>query len=234
MRQITVVVLFIVSSTIFVSCLSKDHDRCGKGYTYENGDCFVVKSAEKTDNTGQDAGDEIDPAQWIGSACRCNPTPESECDVSTIPMINGGEIMGCDSVPKDWPGAELACHRSYAGDLSVPFYYANGFCSLVAVGCTGDSVICDLGIVGDYEAMVSCPENSALVAWAIEISQLGLAAELSYKNCTPFCETDRDCRNTENDPLRGEKTQYKCLEKNGVRFCQDPRNLSGKYTVEAF
>jgi len=233
MRQTDLLLLVVVASAVFASCLGEEHDRCGEGFTYENNSCIKEKS-EETPDEEWDAGGAIDPEQWIGTACSCSPLDDSPCDISDIPMISQGDITGCDSVPAVWPGAKRACHRSYIGEMIPPGHYANGFCSLVAVGCSGNPMICNLGAIGDYEAMKSCPENTALVEWTLEIDAGGLRGTLSYKNCAPICKTDEDCRNTEDDPVLEEKTQYQCLDKGGVQFCQDPRNLSSDYTAEAF
>jgi hypothetical protein len=95
-------------------------------------------------------------------------------------------------------------------------------------------MICNVGGVGDHGEMQSCPEDTAMVEWEINIDTVGLQGTLSYKACAPICETDEDCRNTEEDPVFDKKTQYQCLDKDGVQFCQDPRNLTSDYTAEAF
>jgi len=38
----------------------------------------------------------------------------------------------------------------------------------------------------------------------------------------------------EPDPVVDEVTQYACIDKDGVKFCYDPRNLPADYTATAF
>jgi hypothetical protein len=226
-----------MASAVFASCLGADHDRCGEGFDYEDLNCVIAKSADEPDGWQPDAGGEIDPDQWIGTACSCISESGSPCDVSGMPMIQGGTISGCDSVPATWSGAERVCQRSYSGELGGASYYANGFCTLMATDCTGDSFLCDIAITGDFEKMQSCPENTVLLNWTVDVDNIDFIdakGTIFSKYCVPSCETDEDCRNAENDPVLGEQTQYQCVENNGIRFCQDPRNLPDGYTAEAF
>ncbi len=234
MRNAAMVPLVLLASTFFASCLASDHDPCGEGFTLADNNCIADESEPGPDQQAPDAGDDIDPEQWLGSSCTCTSTPDSPCVINDIPMPNQGEIAGCDSVPADWPGAVLACRRSYAGGANRPSYFANGFCTLLAVGCTGTPIVCDIATIGDYAAMLSCPEGSALVITKVELDTAGLRSTISYKICAPICESNDDCRSNENDPVFDDKTQYQCLERDGVRFCMDPRNLSSDDTAEAF
>jgi len=234
MRQTARVLLVVAASAVCASCLGEDHDRCGEGFDYEDNSCMVAESAEEPDGQGNDAGTEIDPEQWIGTNCSCSPLDESPCDVAGIPLIHQGEITGCDSVPAVWTGALPACQRSYTGELNSPTYYANGYCTLVAVDCTGDQIVCTAALIGDYGAMKACPADTVLLEWTTEVDTSGLQGTVFFKACAATCETDEDCRNGEDDPVFNEKTQYQCLDRDGVRFCQDPRNLSSDYTAEAF
>ncbi len=234
MRQTGLLLLASMASALCASCFGADHDRCGEGFTYENNSCMVAKRAEEPDGQQQNPGGEIDPEQWIGTACSCSADGDSVCDLMGVPLVNGGIISGCDSVPAVWTGAERACQRSYPGELSGATYYANGFCTLMAVDCTGNSLVCNPAMFGDYANMQSCPKNTVLLDYSIDVDVMGVQGTLYTKSCAPGCETDEDCRNTEDDPVLGDKTQYQCLDRDGVRFCQDPRNLGGDYTAEAF
>ncbi len=234
MREADLLPLALLAGALCASCLGADHDRCGEGFIYENNSCMVEESDQAPDVPQRDAGGEFDPEQWIGTACSCSPTDNSPCDLAGVPLTNGGEIAGCDSVPATWTGTEVACQRSYTGELNSPTYYANGFCTLMAVDCTGNSIVCNPALVGDHATMDSCPENTVLLEYSLEVNTAGLRATLFMKNCAPTCESDEECRNTEDDPVFGDKTGYRCLDSDGIRFCQDPRNLVGDYTVEAF
>lgn len=220
--------------TGLVSCFPDDYDRCGDGYRFERNECIEIKDESNT-GSEDDAGlhnANIRPEKWIGSACRC----EGEgCSLAGVPIANAGSFIGCEDLPDDWPGAVPGCMRSYTGELSVPYYYANGFCILMSLYCTGDKIVCDpmTEETGDFHAMTTCPEDTVLVQkhWAVTAS--GLNAEFEQKMCAPVCREDSDCRVDEYDEVFDEPGQYQCLDRDGIRFCFDPRNLSEDDTVEA-
>ena len=129
--------------------------------------------------------------------------------------------------------------RSYDGD--PPMYAANGYCTIIAQACEGDAEICDMTVVGDYDGMTACPECSVMVDASkyVEVTVLWFtySATISVKNCSRPCETDEDCRLGEYDDVWGEDADYQCIDKDGVKFCSDPRNfddLVGDYTATQF
>ena len=61
-----------------------------------------------------------------------------------------------------------------------------------------------------------------------------MTATIDNKTCVAGCVGEGDCREGEQDPELGAATQYTCNDKDGVKFCYDPRNLVDGYTAEQF
>ncbi|MBN2802601.1 MAG: hypothetical protein JXR91_05880 [Deltaproteobacteria bacterium] len=202
-------------------------------------DSNTEESTDDTSDTSDtadtaDTAVNVDPTadQTIGSACSC---ATSGCEALGIPVPNGGTPVGCDDVPTDVTGAEVVCLRSYSGTSANQTWFANGLCSLQATGCTGAVVICDQATFGDYDNMTACPADHVMISSSTKVAFGTMEADVDSKACAKSCETDSDCRNDETDEVwEGEATQYGCIDKDGVKFCYDPRNLSDNYTVEAF
>lgn len=209
----TTLLVFIPFFFLF-SCLQKEESDANSG----SGDAGTVIAVKKND-------------QRIGSACSCEG---DLCTVAGAPTINRGTILGCDDVPKDWPGGDRGCLRSYQGDYSITTHYPKGFCTLVSIDCEGADELCNPSKKGNYELMTSCPENSVLLTTYEIFTVVGLSADIYQKFCLPTCEKDSDCRIDEYDDFFDKPGQYQCLEENGVKFCDDPRNLPDDHTVEAF
>ena len=218
-------------ATLLCSCIpNSDSERCGDGYYYENDNCFLEDTGSDS-NIDTDTDTIVDPEQWIGSSCSCDG---EECDQMGVPLPNAGTIVGCNDVPAGWTGADRVCMRSYTGGYSYDMFFANGFCSLMAVDCTGDEAICNGAAMGDYGAMAECPAGSALIDGPQDVQVMSLSATLDTKLCAPICEGDEDCRTGEHDPILDETAQYQCVDEQGVKFCYDPRSLPAGYTVEEF
>lgn len=236
-------VLFVTTLVWLASCIPDDQGRCGEGFRFDDNNCIKlenkVPSNGKSEDAGSDGntdGDTIDKRNWIGSACSCEG---DGCRIAGVPTEHRGTAVGCDEVPKDQPGALLGCLQSYEGDITYNFYYAQGFCTLLSVGdCSGDENICLAIPAGDFEAMVSCPKNAVLITLRRELSSQGLHAEFSTKYCAPACDQDADCRVEAFDDFLNEPGRYQCIDKDGVKFCYDPRNLNADqvvdYDAEAF
>jgi hypothetical protein len=201
-----------------------DEDRCGGDYAYIDGGC-IDTAAGDTDSGSSANG-------WLGAPCACTG---DECEMMGMPMPTGGTITGCENVPTPWTGAELGCMQTNASGLGPESWFANGYCTLMAVDCEGDATLCDDGDVGDLSAMTACPAGSAMLTGSGELDVMGFSAVLTSSLCAPLCETNDDCRVGETDPdLGGEPSQYECHELDGVRFCYDPRNLSDDATAVAY
>jgi hypothetical protein len=195
-------------------------------------DAATDVDADTTADADTDVDGNVAQGQWIGSACSCTG---QGCDQMGVPVPNGGTIEGCDDVPTDWTGGDKACMRSYGGDFANNTYFANGYCSLMATACEGDSLICDSAVMGDFAAMTECPAGTVMIQDTQEVTVMTATATLQNKNCAITCTGAGQCREDEVDPVfNDEPTQYECIDKNGVQFCFDPRNLSPDYTATEF
>jgi hypothetical protein len=153
-----------------------------------------------------------------------------------VPLPAGGTITGCENVPTNDPGAALVCLRTYTGTLANKTYFANGYCSLMATSCTGASLICGSAVFGDYATMSTCPAGSVLIEQVQTVTITGLgSATVSSKQCARGCTGAGTCREGELDPADSNTaSQYQCIDKGGVKFCLDPRDLAATYTATAF
>jgi hypothetical protein len=194
----------------------------------------------QTDSGGQaDAQKDSGPlpdgqagAPGLGEDCTCTG---ADCSQMSVPKPASGTITGCEQVATGVTGAALACLRSYGGDLATKTYFANGYCALMSTTCTGAALICNSAVFGDYATMTACPAGSVMISDSQAVDVLGQQATIQNKVCVRICAGNGDCRTGETDPaLNNEASQYQCLDKGGVKFCYDPRNLSASYTATAF
>lgn len=205
-------------------------ERCGDGFIYKDDNCY--REDTDTADTNADSGtSDAGGDQGIGLSCSCQG---EGCEQMGVPVPNGGDMVGCSDVPSGWLGAELVCLRSYVGEMTTNTYFANGFCSLMAVSCVGNDMLCAGAIMGDHGAMVACPAGTVLIQGSEVLEVMSMSATLDSKRCAPVCEGEDDCRGGEHDSVLDEATQYQCIDEQGVRFCYDPRNLPSGYTVEEF
>jgi hypothetical protein len=83
--------------------------------------------------------------------------------------------------------------------------------------------------------MTSCPAGSVMISDTQNVDVFGQQATIQNKTCVRTCAGNADCRTGETDPvLANEAAQYQCVDKGGVKFCYDPRNLSSSYTATSF
>ena len=216
-----------------VFCLAFALTACGDDDGNGQDDAATQNDADTQDDAATEADAATHDDTWLGTACSC--TPDSECIQMGVPKPNAGTIAGCEGVPLPWTGADLVCLRTYSGMLATDTFFANGYCGLMATTCTGDTTICDSAVFGDYAAMTACPADSVMITDAQDVDVLGMTAHIENKLCAASCDTSADCRTTEEDPvLNNDPTQYDCIDKDGVKFCYDPRNLSATYTATQF
>lgn len=211
--------------------------------------------ADSDSDSDFDTGDAVYPGVGgelgIGSPCTCQG---SDCSVLGSPIPAAGQEIGCEEIPvADFPSAQLACMRSFPGNgvQPKPYYYANGFCTLYASKCvpTWDptNLLCDNSTVPDWNGFNKCPKGSALVSSVLRLKgtlpliDAIVEGDIYFKYCAPLCQTDGDCRNTETDPVfDNAPANYQCIDKDGVKFCLDPRALDNpphdpdSYTATAF
>ncbi len=203
----------------------------------QQGDAALARDAAQGSDAGQDidGGTESDPLGF-GSACECQGT---DCEQAGVPVPNGGNngtIVGCDHVDQPWTGADLVCLRTYTGATANKTYFANGYCGLMATHCTGNRLICNTAEFGDYDAMTTCPAGTVMIQDSQTVSAMGLNATIDSKTCVKSCSGgSNECREGEIDPDdNNQPTQYQCIDKNGVQFCYDPRDLSDSYQATQF
>ncbi|MCD6498629.1 MAG: hypothetical protein J7M25_10070 [Deltaproteobacteria bacterium] len=181
-----------------------------------------------------DGGTTSDPLGF-GSGCQCQG---SDCKQFGVPVPNGGNngtIVGCDHVDQPWTGADLVCLRTYTGTLANNTYFANGYCGLMATSCTGSSTICNNATFGNYDQMTACPTGTVMIQDSQTVSSFGQNATVNSKTCVKSCTASGQCRETETDPVdNNNPTQYQCINKNGVQFCYDPRDLTTNYTATQY
>ncbi len=157
----------------------------------------------------------------IGSPCQCT----SGCGGLDF---TAGTIVGCDlAIPYANSSRTLACVRS-ARDAThgIDVFAASGFCTLLAVGCTG--TFCYMvPTTGDVD-LFTCPPGSAVLT---EVRVM-MGMTITAKSCHPLCWTDADCRwNAVEDgssPWSGSCGAYECLPlgAGGQSICADPRNTT--------
>ena len=176
----------------------------------------------------------------IGGPCDCIASTGKPCQ-QMIPVVNTVmkyfwdiDIQGCDYVKKqyaDWPNAQVTCMRSQKGSLN-PQFWANGYCTLASVGCSGNTAMCNvIPTGGNYKDHTSCPPGTVLLEE--KFFTAGLNFTLYNKLCLQSCQSDSDCRITESDPIHGTPAPaYKCFEdatSGGIiKYCWDDQNLTSK------
>lgn len=186
---------------------------------------------ERPDGGDEDTDKEKPTEKGLGAPCTCEGT---ECEQMGVPKPANGKIIGCEEVPPGVAGTVLACLRSYNFALAPKTYFANGYCSLMATKCTGTAFVCGSAVFGDYEALTACPAGSVMLVDSVDVTVMGQKATVSSKGCVKACSSEADCRTDEIDPVFEDKTQYQCIDKAGVKFCYDPRNLTANCTATAF
>ncbi len=174
----------------------------------------------------------------FGSACTCTGSGCTQLGVN-VPIPTGGTLVGCDDVPTDVTGAALVCLRSYKGPFATNTYFSNGYCALMSTKCEGDKTICDNGTFGSYDEMTECPTGTVMLSSTqdVEVELVpgsAMNATIDNKSCIKACTADDECRAGEQDPKLSETSQYACVDKEGVKFCYDPRNLPDEYEATSF
>ena len=177
----------------------------------------------------------------LGGPCYCEGLDCVYSSLGTkLEIPFKGDIVGCVELPDNWPGAVKACFRSDNNQPTSPMYFANGYCSLIAVKCIGHSLICSTATSPemDYDTFTSCPAGMVMMSGSslVDTGILNIKATLHSKSCFKGCDCDADCRGAELDPVfNNAEAGYQCVKKNGIGYCYDPRNLTGvDYTVQQF
>ncbi len=155
----------------------------------------------------------------IGAPCSCTGGSCSVLD------FTAGTIVGCDAIVSLADSSRtLGCVRS-ANDTTygVQVYMAQGYCTLIAVGCSG--ALCFMVPTTGDVATFSCP--AGYVEATDERTQMGMT--ITSKSCLVACDSDIDCRWNEaeapDSPWTGSCGQYGCLPVGdaGELACTDDR-----------
>ncbi len=173
----------------------------------------------------------------IGGPCECM---SQNCDVY-IPIVNMRmkyfwdiDIKGCDLMIEkygDWPNTEVACMRSQTGTRN-PQYWANGYCTMVSVGCSGNSMMCNLiPTGGEYKNHTTCPPGTVMLEEVFVTNEFLYNFTLFNKLCLQPCVEDDDCRHTEMDPIHNTQAPlYTCFKEDvdgeTIGYCWDDQNVT--------
>ncbi|HUU03184.1 MAG TPA: hypothetical protein VM425_17255 [Myxococcota bacterium] len=232
MKRVLLILLGLLFALSLSACSGGGDNEEDSGI-HEDADGGIDAGADNGSDPGADeTADKGGPGdQGIGSACSCDG---QECEQTGVPKPADGTILGCDDIPIDWTGGARVCMRTYEGALATNTYFANGYCGLMATKCTGADLICNSAVFGDYDNMTACPQGSVMLVASQDVDVFGYQATIDNKTCVAACESNADCRTGEHDPVVDDATQYQCIDKDGVKFCYDPRNLPDTYTATAY
>ena len=171
---------------------------------------------------------------WIGNACTCTG---AGCAIFEVPLpvpdlsIGPAEVKGCENVEANIEGAVSVCLRTIPKEMATtapPVYFPDGYCTLSAVGCTGDAGMCEIASYGDVDKMTSCPKGTTLLESVFDYSLMGKQTVITNKICAKNCETNADCN---------EAGEVECIEKDNAKFCYNRKNfefMNRGYSVKQF
>ncbi len=210
-----------------------DSDADADGDADTDADADSDTDTDADSDTGTSSGD-----QSIGSACECT---SKDCTMTIpgqkgVPRSFGSTITGCDDVDADAiEGAVLGCLRSYEGPITKNSYFANGYCVIISIKCSGDAMVCNGTAVGDYDQHTECPADTVLVENRVIATTMGMKGTINTRTCMKRCSGQGECREDELDAdLNDKPTQFKCNEVDGVKFCDDVRNIEENETYTEF
>jgi hypothetical protein len=205
---------------------------CGTG-TECLGDCSMLEGrcgnaindpGERCDDGNLDSMDRCTTSctsndRNIGAPCTCSGAGCSDLD------FTAGVIQGCENVAvTPGSGGELACIRTPSWyPVSNLGYYAEGYCSLIAVICEGGGICSMVPSVGDLDTF-SCPSGYAEHAGTL----VTLGVTVTYKVCLLTCDSPSQCRWNAKEEASGQCGGMDCIplpEDPSVRVCNDPRNF---------
>jgi cysteine-rich repeat protein len=162
----------------------------------------------------------------IGAPCTCTGYA---CD-RLVPWE--GTVVGCTNVASHADSTRtLACLRSARETTAgVEIYFAEGYCSLVAVGCVSMiSGACDaIPQTGDVSSF-TCPTGYEEMTEAR--SAAGGLITVTTKSCHVICSSDADCRwkaeEETGSPWYGSCGEYRCVPRGdtGAHICVDEQNF---------
>jgi cysteine-rich repeat protein len=160
----------------------------------------------------------------IGAPCECSGTACDDLDPTA------GTITGCSAVaPLADSSRTLACVRSaYDRTYGIEMYFAAGYCTLLAISCSG-SILCGLVPTTGDTSTFSCPTGYAVTTETR--NPLG-SMIVTTMSCLVECTSDSDCRWNEEEtsysPWAGDCGEYRCIPQGdaGELVCTDARNYT--------
>lgn len=210
------------------ACDTTDPGACLSDCSLLMGDCGngAPNPGEACDDGDDDSMDDCTTScttndHHIGAPCTCTGT---ECEGIDF---TAGTIAGCESVASLADSTRsLACVRSVELVPGTNIYMAEGFCTLMALSCTGDTTVCPaIPVTGDVDA-ITCPTGYEIYTLTRTLG----TATITLKACLDPCTSDADCRwnavEGSSSPLAGQCGQYACLPRSdsGANTCVDIRN----------
>ena len=165
----------------------------------------------------------VDKDKWIGAPCTCEG---NGCDIFGVPLpvptVEGttATLIGCENVEPMDNGSRQVCLRTIPAEMATtapPVYFPAGYCTLSAVGCSGDEDMCKLASYGNVDTMTSCPAGTSMLISTFDYTLLKqFPVVIVNKTCVKTCETDDDCN------VAGEVS---CMEHEGHKFCYNEKNF---------
>ena len=165
----------------------------------------------------------VEKDHWIGAPCTCEG---NGCDIFGVPLPVPSEgttanLIGCDNLEETQiPGARKVCLRTIPAEMAMtapPVYFPAGYCTLSAVGCTGDEDMCKLASYGNVDEMTSCPVGTTRIKSTFDYTLLkDFPVVITNITCAKNCESDDDCN------MAGEVS---CIEDHGNKFCYNAKNF---------
>jgi cysteine-rich repeat protein len=156
----------------------------------------------------------------IGAPCTCTGSGCSDTD------FTAGTINGCSGVTiPPGSGGELACLRSIHESTSgYDTYYAEGYCTIMAVTCSGGGLCIFVPQPGDFDTF-ACPAGT----YEYLDERIVMGMTITSKTCLEICDSDADCRWNAYDTFRSACGQYACLpapDDPTISVCDDARMLA--------
>jgi len=161
-----------------------------------------------------------------GAPCTCTGSGCSALD------FTGGTIDGCSALASlEDSTRSLACMRSAVDTTyGITVYGAGGYCVLMAMGCTGSTVLCAFVPTTGNVSTITCPSGTAMTTDVR--TEMGGAITVTTKVCHQTCTSQSGCRWNEveptGSPFAGDCGQWACVPGGdaGELICADPRNAA--------
>jgi hypothetical protein len=149
------------------------------------GDCSLRMGTCGNGLFEPEAGEQCDDGnRGIGAPCTCLEFCEDEAFWNRT-------VSGCEAISPEGTGGVVTCIETTQMPIAETIYAAEGYCTLLALGCEGNDSICEFltPVPGDVDAF-DCPEDSIMIS----IVYAFMGATITIKICGKQCAADADCR----------------------------------------